>query len=308
MSGIRAKVFLSCGQSKASEEPEITEKVSAKIRELGFECYVAVAAQSLRGIREQIFDHLDSSDYLVFIDFKREKLGKNHFRGSLFSHQELAIASFLNIPALVLKEKGVESGGMLTAFHANAIPFSDREHLASIVEDHLRKRLDSGDWNRESRNALALSIPTTPFVDATRYPEGIRGRYFHIEVRNKHDRKAAVACFAYLEKAEKSFPQNINIHLETIEFKWAGSTLPSVRIGPNSSRRFDAFWFADVVPIGLQFNLFTDSLDFAPRINEPGRYRLTFAVVSENFADARQSFAFEFGKTMDSIRFVEEIG
>jgi hypothetical protein len=107
---MKAKVFLSCGQSKGSDEPVVTERIAQKICALGFECYVAVAEQSLRGLRENIFAQLESSDYLVFIDFKREELKVNGglpiCRGSLFSHQELAIASFLEIPVLPLQEKG----------------------------------------------------------------------------------------------------------------------------------------------------------------------------------------------------------
>ena len=53
-----------------------------------------------------IFDQFEKSDYFVFIDFKRENLSSKPavHRGSLFSNQELAIASFLEIPAVILHE------------------------------------------------------------------------------------------------------------------------------------------------------------------------------------------------------------
>jgi hypothetical protein len=49
---------------------------------------------------------LETSDYFLFIDFKRERIRcPNIFRGSLFTNQELAIASFLGLESIVFQEK-----------------------------------------------------------------------------------------------------------------------------------------------------------------------------------------------------------
>src|SRR5438874_9303687 len=94
----RALVFISCGQRKESDEPAIAQRIAERLEELGFDTYIAVQRQSLRSLRENIFEHLRDAEYFLFVDFPREELipldGTQHERrGSLFSHQELAIAS-----------------------------------------------------------------------------------------------------------------------------------------------------------------------------------------------------------------------
>jgi len=85
---------------------------------LGFDPYVAVQEQTLRGLKENIFRQLSYSQYFIFVDFKREKLEDKDamYRGSLFSHQELALASYLDIPVLALQETGIKKNdGILRA-------------------------------------------------------------------------------------------------------------------------------------------------------------------------------------------------
>jgi len=71
---------------------------------------------------------LAASEYFVFVDFKRERLNDTiECRGSLFSHQELAIASFLDLEVLAFQEAGVkQSDGIMGFLQANAISFTDR--------------------------------------------------------------------------------------------------------------------------------------------------------------------------------------
>jgi hypothetical protein len=95
----------------------------------------------------------------------------------------------------------------------------------------------------------------------------------------------------------------------TIEFKWAGTPLPSVRIGPSATRKLDAFWLQHF-PFGFDktsfvfgLNVITDSSDYYPRIQIPGRYQIAFHVVSQNFLPASQSFILEVGSTLDSVMF-----
>jgi hypothetical protein len=39
---VKARVFISCGQNKDSDEAIIAEKIAARISDMGFEPYVAV--------------------------------------------------------------------------------------------------------------------------------------------------------------------------------------------------------------------------------------------------------------------------
>src|SRR5438552_16045162 len=90
--GLRARVFISCGQSKHSDEVETAQKIARRLQELGFDPWLAVEEQTLRGLKENIFSQLEKSEYFIFVDFKRERLmaaDPAAHRGSLFAHQEL---------------------------------------------------------------------------------------------------------------------------------------------------------------------------------------------------------------------------
>jgi hypothetical protein len=46
----RATVFISCGQAKGTDEEATASAVASRLRELGFDAYIAVQEQTLRGI------------------------------------------------------------------------------------------------------------------------------------------------------------------------------------------------------------------------------------------------------------------
>ena len=96
-----------------------------------------------------IFKRLDQSEYFLFVDFKRERFDRtDSHRGSLFSHQKLAIASFLDIAVLAFQEQGVkQNDGILGFIQANAIPFSERNKLPDLVADHVQRLIDQGRWD-----------------------------------------------------------------------------------------------------------------------------------------------------------------
>lgn len=101
---ILSRVFISCGQQEG-EERKFANNLQEMLKgdEYKFDPYVAIAQQSVRGLRENIFRQLEESEYFIFIDFKRERLCRNgkdtgKHRGSLWANQELAIAS-LESPA-----------------------------------------------------------------------------------------------------------------------------------------------------------------------------------------------------------------
>lgn len=61
-------------KSKGTDEIGVAQAVSRKLITLGFEPYVAIGEQSLKGIKENIFPNIEQSEYFIFIDFKRDKL------------------------------------------------------------------------------------------------------------------------------------------------------------------------------------------------------------------------------------------
>src|ERR1041385_8826331 len=104
-----SRVFISCGQSAA--ELDVAGLIKQVLTDLGFEPYVAAQVQSVRALRENIFQQLRDTEYFLFVDFRREQLVQPDdviYRGSLFSHQELAIASFIELQILAFQEEGVK--------------------------------------------------------------------------------------------------------------------------------------------------------------------------------------------------------
>src|SRR5260370_18122380 len=121
----RARVFISCGQQP--DEATIAREIGLRLEALGYDPYIAVREQTLRGLKENIFDQLSKSEYFVFVDFKREELDRKtppEYRGSLFSHHQFASASYLSLATLVFHENGVRNlDGDVGLLHAIAIPF-----------------------------------------------------------------------------------------------------------------------------------------------------------------------------------------
>jgi hypothetical protein len=323
---MQAQIFLSCGQNPDYDEPAFFNLVEQKIKSLEFDCYVAAHKQSPRSIRENVFKQLEESDYFVFIDFKREKLEKTPsfwkqllrllsykpskiHRGSLFTNQELALASFLEMEIMLFQEDGVQQrDGMLSAIQGNTIPFSNRNDLPALIAKQIKQR----NWTIQTRNTLTLSV--YPHSHALRQRDDRIVKPFHIKVENLHHRKAARNCFTYLDEVvELNSNRNISQDekWETVEFKWGRTSLPAVRIAPKPSYRFfDAAWLFENAGQGIEMKFFNSIVpsptDYFPHQLKPGRYRLTFSVVSENFAPVRKSFIFEFGQTIDSGKLSEE--
>jgi hypothetical protein len=220
-SGDRARIFLSCGQNKATEEPELAAKIGECLEQLGYDVYIATKEQSLLGIRENLFKRLKYSEYLVFIDFKREKLGIQEdpfHRVSLFSHQELPIAAYLNHPLLALQEEGIEQlDGMLGIFQANVIAFSDRLKLPRMVSEEIKSRPD---WDPSWRNEIVLIREPREKTDPVVWTNGQTARFFHINAINRHKSQIANNCYVYLESIRNAMLNSI-IETKTIELKWA---------------------------------------------------------------------------------------
>jgi hypothetical protein len=294
-----ARVFISCGQAKGTGEEIIARRIAEELKNEGYEPYVATQEQTPRGLTENIFAKLRDWEYFVFVDFKREELsGTGFHRGSLFSHQELAIAAFAKLDVIVLEETGVKTrDGMSGALQLNAETFTDRHHLPTIIAGLARKR----PWNPHWRNALALERVPNEYTEAP--ISSPSRRYFHIGVRNKHREKLATNCFVYLEKVIQ-LPNRESLPIKTVEFKWAGTTLTAVAIAAGTTRDFDAFVLHHQNPTEIQFSALTDSDHYLPTIPVgAGDYQFTYIVRSENFPPARGTFTLSLKSQLSDTTF-----
>jgi hypothetical protein len=281
---------------------DIAHKVADRLQLFGFDPYIASDEQTLNGVKENIFHQLATSEYFVFVDFKREQLvstrGDLTCRGSLFSHQELALASYLDLPVIAFQEEGVKrEDGLMRFLQGNAISFCDRGQLPDLIAETIRARKWRPDW----KNELILEQQNV-YVDSPK-EKNRTGRFFYVLVRNLNPRNIAIDCYAYLEQTSNLVTGQTN-KIETIEFKWAGYTQPNAVIGPNAFRNFDAFWVYHDDPTKLHFSAFTDSSFYVPQIQGPGDFELSYYVISRNFPVARGTFNLHLGTSLEEINFI----
>jgi hypothetical protein len=304
---LRAKVFISCGQRKGSDEVQVADKIKIRLTNKGYDPYVAVQETTLKGLKENIFYHLSTAEYFLFIDFKREQLvnSDSTHRGSLFCHQELAIASYLDLPILGFQEIGLrKNDGILQALQANFTEFSDRHTLHDVITS----QIDEQGWKPNWKNQLVMERDKGQYEDALINVNGQPkpARFFHISVKNLNPHKHAKNCYAFLESITNEDTGEVT-SLRSVEFKWAGYGLPNTTILPGKERPLDAFYVLHEAPNTLHFNLFTDSGHFVPRVQGTGNLKLTYAIISDNFNPIRTNFRLCLGDTLESISFEEDI-
>jgi hypothetical protein len=156
----KAKVFVSCGQRKDFGEAELAEKVGKVLEGLGFDVYLGIKDNTLDSVRENLFPQLEDSEYFLFIDFRREPLGNGEYRGSLFSHQELALATYLEF-----KERAIgfhESGGTTRRAGTGTATWQQRIHRSSRVARAGQKSRRGENPGRSMESVVEGSVISRP--------------------------------------------------------------------------------------------------------------------------------------------------
>lgn len=318
----KARVFISSGQSEGQER-EIANHVRDELERMGYEPYVAVNEQSLGAINDNIFRRLVDTEYFIFIDFKRDKLEDSSYRGSLFSHQELAIATFLGKDPLIFQEDGVrKDDGILKAIQGNAFPFSDRNLLPDAIPNKVKRR----GWTSTWRNELVIERNEKEYLETVQYSHNItavmsyamehkdelgkKTRWYRLEVRNCHDRKIAFNCVVYLESYRNVEKDDEPKSIPAIELKWAYVKAPSVMIPPRSSRLVDAFHVSPNNPgeIFLGINTFLTDYETEAQhtLKGPGKFEVNFIVHSSDFPSVRATLILEIGSLIEDIKFYKK--
>jgi hypothetical protein len=306
----RARIFTSCGQRKG-EETELANVIANMLVQRGFDPYIAVEEQVLRGFTQNILPRLEECEYYLFIDFRREVLIDNEGnrlgnRGSLFSHQELAIATFLDKPVIAFREQGVIGRDGVAGFlQINPSPFDDRQQLPNLVEAAIT---ESG-WNPTTRNELILNRIENEFEDVIYGPARIPARFYHIQVRNLNHNNTARNCTVYLQSV-RNLQNDQEFFPEPVEMKWKGLRIQSSLIPPRYTREFDGIIFfpqSNETYIGMN-SFLTDYTGYLTeyRLSGPGRFLLEYVVFCDNFRPTRRRFIVSIGNDMQIISLQNE--
>jgi hypothetical protein len=296
----KARVFISCGQRNAREK-RIGFRVFDHFNRRGFSPFFAERVHSPESLTEHIFKTLCESEYFLFIDFRRERIGCRKTRGSLFVGQEIAIATYLKIPGVGFCEKGMQREGILDYQIYNPIVFSNEEQIFGQLEKLTRE------WDANSVNELFLSYdPDNVSRDyiLRNHPHSARSDWWHIQVHNRHKSKHALSCLAYLSHIEDLGTQN-PIDIPSIELNWSGLGVISVNILSNQKRELDAF-FTIHGEDKIRFHtrkIHTSNPRYQMAVLDKGHYKLRYLVAADNFPLADKTFQLDFEDTIQSIRF-----
>jgi hypothetical protein len=282
---------------------------------VGFYVFFASRVQDSKSLTQIIFRELEDSDYYMLIDFKREKLlppskawrffrGRRfQHRGSLFSHQEFALACHLGLELAPFREAGVEPfTGIVGEVMGNAIEFNDRNGLVELVRDHIQEKIDRDEWSLSTKNTLQLVKAPDQGIKAT-WVSGDKVAYYHIHVRNLHWRKPATNCYAYLDKVI-DLNTIKDVRLYTCELKWEGTKQSGVRIQPKGYRGLDAFVVVLSEPKELLLMPQTDAQNYIHHFKGKTHLEITYVVRSDQFRDVKQTFEVIFDGH-DSLEFKE---
>jgi hypothetical protein len=238
--GTRARVFISCGQARPSERAAASA-IESELANLGFCPYVAIESHSSKGLTENIFSHLATAEYFLFVDFRRDRIAEKHgarYRGSLFTNQELGVASFIQSDLLPFVQSKIRREGILDAIQGNAISFSYAKKVPLLVREHvLKEKWDPG-HRRELRIESGVEIDHALLPKRFRIITPGEYVYYHLKLRNLHTRILATNCIIQIAGARgPSFASSSM--LDVIELKFKHITSPQVTLPSGTARAFD---------------------------------------------------------------------
>ena len=147
--------FLCCGQA-TPEERLAANTVADWFRASGYEPYVAVTVQTIMDLNSGIIGALKTSDYYVLINFRREEISGNPvlYRGSLYTHQELAAAYVLDFQDMILvSQRDLKQEGILKFIVSNAQTFDSANEVLGIVQNCVAQ----ANWSPSFSRQLSLT-------------------------------------------------------------------------------------------------------------------------------------------------------
>ncbi|MHA1409824.1 MAG: hypothetical protein ACTSQY_05905 [Candidatus Odinarchaeia archaeon] len=297
-----ARVFISCGQRNA-REIEIGKAVEDYFINKGFATYFAERVHSSDALTENIFKFLKQSEYLVFINFRREKINKDEYRGSLFVNQEIAIATFLKLEGIGFNEKGIKREGILSYHIYNEFIFENKDDILKELDEATKN------WNINSVNELIMIYDpnhTSKGYILQNHPHRPLSDWYHLEVVNRHSKKHAFSCLGYVTKI-KDLNTGENLEIPTIELKWSGINDIYATILAGTRRELDAFHVlhSDNQIRFTQRNITTTNPRYRLPFLSNGKYLVEYTIISSNFEKVSQCYIIEHKGSFDDVIFKE---
>lgn len=251
--------------------------------------YIATEIRSLNDIMA-ITNELSSSDYFIFIDFKRKIKKNNKLPISLFSHQELALARQLGFGRYigVFKEKGTPTEGFLKYIQCRTEEFKNKEDLIVKVEK-LAKQWDIS----FSRNLIVTDISLIGPLEYFDTLEGCRTEIIlHAEICNNRQDEASFETICILDKI-KTPKEVFRSSSDRGYLKWAKHNAYSRIIFPKDFAKVDIF----SVRAGNQGIYIHSTCDMKPRepvASDDGRYTFFYKLFSLNFPSTEFLVEFDY--------------
>jgi hypothetical protein len=187
------KVFISCGQA-SREEKDAANNIASWFDDQGFEPYVAIEVQSILDLNLGVINELKSSDYYLFINFRREKVFSDDgdfYRGSVYTNQELAIAYTLGFDKMIfLNQVDTRREGMFASIVSNTPEFKSFDDvLPTVIE-----AVDKAQWDPNySRNLVISNLHWSSSIIRYRDHTGQRDiKALYIRVENKRGDVGAI--------------------------------------------------------------------------------------------------------------------
>jgi hypothetical protein len=281
-----AKVFLSCGQSKAIKlEIETANAIKQRLLdEFGLDVFLSVNENFFDG-NPSFFDALKNSDYFLFVNFKRpvENPEKDCYF-SLYTHQELAMArafGFDETNMLIFHQRGMAKDGILKYMFAN-IEFDSYSDVVELIAKAVRANHWSSNY---SRKLVVKSVSINPHIDDWRDKNGTlqirRERMALVEITNRRNDYAAINCQVHLRGKEEQY-----LNYDRAPIKAAGVKAYSHTIWPGETVQFDLFGY-DVkqkkIFMHTECDVSTPDGLRKPLLASPGDFILTYEVYAEHF-------------------------
>src|SRR3990172_3073625 len=196
----KARVFISCGQ-QSDREVAIGKAVETHLsNKRRFKTYFAGRVHSSDALTTNIFHALKNSEYFVFVDFRRDSIGEDQYRGSLFVNQEVAIATFLGLTGVGFCERSVKRAGILQYHIYNEHYFDDGTEIISKLEEV------TATWAPGSVNELEVVLSKSPTKDVklSNHPQQPLTDWYHLEVRNNSKSRHGFSVHGYVTRISMS--------------------------------------------------------------------------------------------------------